>query len=299
MLLPWPAARAKVPLMEDKFLTDALQLALQAAVEAGTHLAAAAGELEKITVEDKGLHDFVTEVDRECEDIIIRTIRREFPGHALLAEESGSDHGGSPWLWVVDPLDGTTNFIRGIRHCGVSIALLHEKRTVLGVIHDPFRNELFQARLGAGAFLGDTQIRVSSRETINGAFAATGFPFKIPDFIDSYLDIFRRLQPRVSDMRRCGSAVLDLAYTACGRFDFFWEAFLMPWDFAAGSLIVSEAGGLVSDFSGRPPGLRAGGIIAAAPKLHEAVLENVKQVLDESPEKNRLLAAIDIIGKIG
>jgi len=268
--------------MEDKLVTEALELAMQAAVKAGSHLAAAARGLERIPAEEKGLHDFVTDVDRECEEIIIGEIKKRFPGHGLLAEESGRDRNSSPWLWVIDPLDGTTNFIRGIRHCGVSIALLHEGRTVLGVIHDPFRDELFQARLGGGAFLGDRPIRVSTRNTINGSFAATGFPFKIPDFIDSYLEIFRSFQPLVSDMRRCGSAVLDLAYTACGRFDFFWEAYLMPWDFAAGSLIVSEAGGLVSDFTGRSPGLRAGGIIAAPAGLHPLVLAGIKRALEKA-----------------
>ena len=197
---------------------------------------------------------------------------QEFPGHRLLAEESGYSAQASEFLWVIDPLDGTTNFIHGLPHFAVSLALLENGRVIFGLIYDPISHERFHAHLGRGAFLNERPIAVSRTAKLGAALGATGFPFKAPERLAAYAQAFKSLLASCKDMRRCGSAALDLAYTACGRYDFFWEAHLLPWDFMAGKLLVSEAGGLSGDFRGNELAVRTGSVLAANKMLYPDLL---------------------------
>ena len=245
-----------------------LKVALQAVQEAGDFIASNFQNLRGPDIQRKGMNDFVTRIDREAETMIIGIILNEFPRHQILGEEGGYSNRKGKYLWVIDPLDGTTNFIQGIPHFAISMALLVSGRIVLGLIYDPLSEERFHAIEGQGAFLNNRRIAVSGKKTLRSAFGATGFPFKAPQFLEAYVNTFRSLMPRCQDMRRCGSAALDLAYTACGRYDFFWEAHLLPWDFMAGKLIVKEAGGLASDFSGSELAVRSSSVLAANGVLH-------------------------------
>ncbi len=245
-----------------------LKIALQAVQEAGDMIGSNFQNLQDSDIQAKGKNDFVTRVDQEAEIIIKRTILKEFPRHQVLGEESGYSKRKSKYLWVIDPLDGTTNFIQGIPHFAISMALMVNGKVVLGLIYNPLSEERFHAIEGQGAFLNNRRIAVNKKKTLRSAFGATGFPFKAPQFLEAYANTFRDLLSRCQDMRRCGSAALDLAYTACGRYDFFWEAHLLPWDFMAGMLIVEEAGGLVSDFSGSELAVRPSSVLAANGVLH-------------------------------
>ena len=242
--------------------------ALRAARAAGTVIRRGFRRLEAGDVRIKGLNDFVTRVDLEAEAAIRTVIAARFPGHSVLAEETGGQASGSGPLWVIDPLDGTTNFIRGIPQFAVSLALLENGRSVFGLIHEPLSGDTYRAVAGGGAFLNDRPIAVSRTRDLSGALGATGFPFKAPALRPAYARAFAALLERCQDMRRCGAAALDLAYVACGRFDFFWEAHLLPWDFLAGKLIVEEAGGRTGDFAGEALSLRTGSVLAANPRLY-------------------------------
>jgi myo-inositol-1(or 4)-monophosphatase len=258
----------------------AINIAVKAARRAGQIINRASHDLDVLKVATKQPNDFVTEVDRAAEAAIVDTLREAYPHYGILAEESGaSGRAGSEWQWIIDPLDGTTNFIHGLPQYAVSIALARNGTVEQAVIFDPNRNELFTAGKGAGAFLNDRRIRVSRRDRLQEALVGTGFPYRTFDHIDAYLDIFRELTRRTAGLRRPGAASLDLAYVACGRYDGFWEFGLSPWDMAAGALLVSEAGGLVSDLKGEAGWLESGNIVAGTPKVFAPLLGIVQEKL--------------------
>lgn len=247
-----------------------LNIAIRAARRAGALIVRSIEKRQDLQIDTKGRNDFVTEVDRQAEATIIQTLRKAFPNHAILAEESGLI-GENEYQWIVDPLDGTTNFLHGNPQYCVSIALRHKERLEQAVVYDPLRDELYVASQGAGALLNDRRIRVSKTH-LDSALIGTGFPFRIEKHIDPYLDSFKALYPFVSDIRRAGSAALDLAYVAAGRLDGFWEIGLKEWDIAAGTLLIQEAGGLNSDFNGGNDYLTTGNIMAGNPKVHKEML---------------------------
>lgn len=235
------------------------------------------GRRASFPVREKGRNDFVTAVDHQAEEAIIRLIRARFPDHAILAEESAPVEGRAGFRWYVDPLDGTTNFIHGYPLFCVSVGLADPQGMRAAAVYDPLRDEMFTAARGAGAQLNGRPIRVSSAERLQAALLVTGIPFRSLDRIDPYLASFRAFVLGSSAIRRDGSAALNLAYVACGRYDGFWEMALSPWDIAAGSLIVTEAGGAVSDFRGRVDYLASGDIIAANRSVHPSMIRIVRE----------------------
>ena len=258
----------------------AINIAVKAARRAGQIINRASNDLDVLKVSTKQPNDFVTEVDRAAEAAIVETLREAYPQHGILAEESGASGGaGGEWQWIIDPLDGTTNFIHGLPQYAVSIALARNGTVEQAVVFDPNRNELFTASKGAGAFLNDRRIRVSRRDRLQEALVGTGFPYRAFDHIDAYLDIFKELTRRTAGLRRPGAASLDLAYVACGRYDGFWEFGLSPWDMAAGALLIGEAGGLVSDLRGESGWLESGNIVAGTPKVFAPLLGIVQEKL--------------------
>ncbi|MGA9394116.1 MAG: inositol monophosphatase family protein [Azonexus sp.] len=264
----------------------ALTIAIKAARRAGQIINRASNDLDLLKVETKQPNDFVTEVDRKAEAAIIETLREAYPQYGILAEESGqtaaTGSGESEYQWIIDPLDGTTNFIHGLPQYAVSIALAKGNSLEQAVIFDPNRNELFTASKGAGAFLNERRIRVSKRSKLHDSLIGTGFPYRMFEHIDTYLAIFKELAQKTSGQRRPGAASLDLAYVACGRYDGFWEFGLAPWDMAAGALIISEAGGLVSDMRGEATYLASGNIIAGTPKIFAPLLNLIQGKLPDS-----------------
>ncbi|MBS1211044.1 MAG: suhB1 [Proteobacteria bacterium] len=253
-----------------------LNIAVKAARRAGTIINRASMDLDKIEVQTKTPNDFVTEVDRAAEQAIIEVIRDAYPEHAILAEESGDTGAESEFQWIIDPLDGTTNFIHGFPQYAVSIALAERGIVQQAVVYDPNRNELFTATRGRGAFLNDRRIRVSKRIKLAESLIGTGFPFKQLTHMDAYLEMFREVSSKTAGLRRPGAAALDLAYTACGRTDGFFEIGLSPWDMAAGVLLVTEAGGLASDFAGEGDYLKTGNLVAGSPKVFTQLLQVVQ-----------------------
>ncbi|MFN3883467.1 MAG: inositol monophosphatase family protein [Rhodocyclaceae bacterium] len=251
-----------------------LNTAVKAARRAGHIIARASLDLGQLKIGVKQQNDFVTEVDRAAEAAIIEILREVYPSHAILAEESGhSDHpADAEYQWIIDPLDGTTNFIHGFPQYAVSIALAHRGVLTQAVVFDPNRNELFTASKGAGAFLNDKRIRVSRCARLDDALLGTGFPYRMFDHADAYLAIFKEMTRRCAGIRRPGSASLDLAWLAAGRIDGFWEFGLSPWDMAAGALLILEAGGLVSDLAGEGNYLKTGNIVAGTPKVFHPLL---------------------------
>lgn len=244
-----------------------LNIAIQAARAAGDLSVRFIDRLDKVKVVEKSPNDFVSDIDRECEAIIIETIHKAFPDHAVLGEETGS-RGDGDTQWVIDPLDGTLNYLHGIPHFSISIAMRVKQRLEVGVVYDPLRQELFTATRGNGAQLNDKRIRVSNRRSLNGAVLGTGFPFGQMDDLDRYMEVMAALMPRASGLRRAGSAALDLAYVAAGRFDGFWEFGLQQWDLAAGALIAREAGAIVADADGSERYMQTGNIVAATPRVY-------------------------------
>jgi myo-inositol-1(or 4)-monophosphatase len=240
-----------------------LNIAIKAARGAGSLINRAARNLDIIAVREKAANDFVTEVDREAEQLIIRTLLEAYPKHSILAEESGATHSGGndDYQWIIDPLDGTTNFLHGFPQYAVSIALSHKGVITQAVVYDPGNNDLFTATRGAGAYLNDTRLRVSKRLQLKTALIGTGFPFKEHKHLDAYLAMLRDIMQHSAGVRRAGSAALDLAYVAAGRLDTFWEIGLAPWDIAAGSLLITEAGGVVGDLQGNDQYMKSGNII--------------------------------------
>jgi myo-inositol-1(or 4)-monophosphatase len=244
-----------------------LNIAIRAARQAGDFIVRKINKLPDLKVEVKAQNDYVSDVDRQAEALIIEELQKSYPGHGILAEESGTIDGEGEYRWIIDPLDGTTNYLHGFPHYAVSIACEHQRRLAHAVIYDPFKQEIFAASRGAGATLNNRRIRVSPRKSINGALLATGFPFKHPAQLGEFLRVFEAFFSKASDVRRAGSAALDLAYVAAGRLDGYWENGLNAWDLAAGALIVREAGGLVTDYSGEGDFLENGEIVAANPKV--------------------------------
>ncbi len=253
-------------------------VAVGAALKAGRLIKSYYGKT--FSVDHKQYHDFVTEVDRRSEESIIDHITRAFPDHEILAEESGA-YQKSNYRWIIDPLDGTTNFIHGMPMFAVSIALEVNGILEVGVVYEPIREELFVAERGKGAFLNDRKIHVSRNSEHSTCLLATGFPFRNFDLVDDYLKMFRELMGQVSGIRRAGSAALDLCYVACGRFDGFWELNLNPWDIAAGTLLIQEAGGRITNFNGGEDFLYKGHVIGSNSLLHEWLLNTARSIFNE------------------
>jgi myo-inositol-1(or 4)-monophosphatase len=256
-----------------------LNTAVKAARKAGAIINRASLDLDLIRVTAKGRSDYVTEVDRAAENAIIEVLKTAYPSHAFIAEESGASHPKpAEYTWIIDPLDGTTNFIHGFPQYAVSIGLKHRGQITQAVIYDPTRNELFTASRGRGAFLNDRRIRVSRRTKLAESLIGTGFPFRQLGHLDDYVRMFKRITEETAGLRRPGAAALDLAYVAAGRLDGFWEFGLSAWDMAAGSLLIIEAGGLVSDFDGKPDYLDHGHIVCGTPKVYDGLLALVQEV---------------------
>lgn len=253
-----------------------LNIAIKAARAAGQIIVRHMDRLDTLSVRDKQPNDYVSEVDDLAEREIIRVIRRAYPGHAILAEESGSQ-GEGDYQWIIDPLDGTTNFLHHFPQFAVSIALRHQGRLEQAVVYDPAKDELFCASRGAGATLNNRRIRVTSLKDLDGALLGTGIPFREDQDLDAYLRGLRAMLPGTAGVRRAGSAALDLAYVAAGRLDGFWEYGLNAWDMAAGVLLVQEAGGLVGDPRGGADALASGDVVAASPKVFKAMVKRLVQ----------------------
>ena len=257
-------------------------IALRAAREAGEMIVKSADNLDLIKVDEKGRHDFVTEVDKRSEETIIYHLKKAYPDHAFLGEETGrSGNPDSDIVWIIDPLDGTTNFVRGIPHVAISIACQIKGKLEHAVILEPFKREEFTASRGKGAHLNGRRIRVSGRKENAGALYGTGIPFSAPSFnyMSEYLACMQEFADNSAGIRRLGVASLDLAYLAAGKIDVFWEMYLKPWDIAAGVLMVREAGGMVSDFDGGESFLDSGHIIASTPRLFKSSLQVVSKHL--------------------
>jgi len=252
-----------------------LNIAVRAARAAGNIIIRQFDRAQDLPASEKSKNDYVTEVDRQAEAVIIDTLLKAFPKHAILAEESGT-RGNSEYVWIIDPLDGTTNFMHGFPHFAVSIALQHKGKLQQAVIYDPLRQELFTTSRGDGAYLNDRRIRVSKRKNLDGALLGTGFPFGESANIDRFLDTCRTLMPVTAGIRRAGAATLDLAYVACGRLDGFWEFGLKPWDIAAGALLIEEAGGVVCSIDTDKEYLTSGNIVSGNPYILEFLKEIVK-----------------------
>ena len=246
-----------------------LNIAVKAARTAGSIINRAALDLEVLKVGSKGPNDFVSEVDRNAEAAIIQTLLEAYPGHGILAEESGREHGArdSEYVWIIDPLDGTTNFLHGFPVYAVSIALAVRGQVQQAVVYDPTRNDLFIASKGRGAFLNDRRLRVSKRTRLSDSLVGTGFPFRRGDNFKRYVKMFEEVMQACAGLRRPGAAALDLCYVAAGYYDGFFEMGLNPWDVAAGSLIITEAGGLIGNFAGESDYLHQREVVAGNPKV--------------------------------
>ena len=260
-----------------------LRIATNAARNAGQTIARAFRDVDLLTVENKSANDFVTAVDRASEKAIIDEIKNSFPNHRFIGEEFG-EHGpkDAEYEWIIDPLDGTTNFVRGIPQFAVSIACRHKGKLEHGVIYDPIKNDEFSASRGRGAMLNGRRIRVSDRKGLTGALLVTGIPFtgETMDRLDAYFETCKALlRNNTAGIRRPGAASLDLAYVAAGRFDGFWEMNLKPWDIAAGVLLIREAGGLISDLGGGETYMTKGNILAASPRIYREMLPTVREHL--------------------
>jgi myo-inositol-1(or 4)-monophosphatase len=262
-----------------------LNTAVKAARKAGSIINRASLDLDLVRVSSKGRNDFVTEVDRAAEQAIISMLKTAYPNHSILAEESGASgpEGDVDYLWIIDPLDGTTNFIHGFPQFAVSIGLQHRGHITQAVVYDPTRNELFTATRGRGAFLNDRRLRVSKRDQLQDCLIGTGFPFRKIEYLDEYVEVFTRVTKSTAGVRRPGAASLDLAYVAAGRLDGFWEFGLSPWDIAAGSLLIVEAGGLIGDLHGDGDYLRTGDVVCGAPKI----FPKLQALMRETPTSAR------------
>ncbi len=248
-----------------------LNVAVMAARKAGTTLIRKMVNLEKLKVEQKGHNDYVSDADRAAERAVIETIHKHYPDHAILAEESGTD-GESDTVWIIDPLDGTTNYLHGFPVWAVSIGVQVKGRVEHGVVYDPLRQELFTASRGQGAQLDGRKIRVSGQKNLELALLGTGFPFRQADLeISAYLEMLAKSIHNTSGVRRAGAAALDLSYVAAGRLDAFFETGLAPWDLAAGGLIIREAGGIISGLDGSENYMETGHVLCGTPKIYAAM----------------------------
>ena len=252
-----------------------INTAVKAARRAASVITRASFEVEQLRVTTKNHNDFVTEVDQAAERAIIDVLRQAYPDHAILAEESGASanlHDETEYVWIIDPLDGTTNFIHGFPQYAVSIALQYRGQITQAVVYDPTRNELFTASKGAGAFLNEKRLRVGKRDRLADALIGTGFPYSDLSGLDEYMKMFHLMTQKSAGLRRPGAAALDLAYVAAGRLDGFFEKNLKPWDIAAGALLITEAGGIVANFSGESEYIYKGNVIAGSPKIFSQML---------------------------
>ncbi|ORU93147.1 MAG: inositol monophosphatase [Cycloclasticus sp. symbiont of Poecilosclerida sp. N] len=253
-----------------------LNIAIRAARQAGDIIIRSADSIDVLKITVKSKNDYTTDVDRRAEEEIISVLSKAYPEHGYLAEESGSFNDDAEYVWIIDPLDGTANYMHGFPHYAVSIALKKGNVIEQAVIYDPVRQDLFTATRGKGASLNNRRLRVSGQRRIDGAFLGTGFPFKNSKNIEPYLDIFRDIFSSTSGVRRAGAASLDLAYVAAGKLDGFFEIGLKPWDFAAGLLLIQEAGGVVTDFFGEHGYFETGNIVCGNPKMHAALLDKIE-----------------------
>jgi myo-inositol-1(or 4)-monophosphatase len=258
-----------------------LNIAIRAARSAGDLILRSSDNVGQLRIDQKGKNDFASEVDRAAEREIINIIRTAYPDHAILAEESGQ-HKGNDFVWVIDPLDGTTNFLHGFPQYAVSIALKYKGRLEVAVIYDPLRDELFTAKRGGGAMLNSRRLRVTNQISMKGALIGTGFPFKTDLHLDAYVGMFKAISMEAAGIRRAGAAALDLAYVAAGRLDGFWEIGIMEWDMAAGILLIKEAGGVVTDFSFNDNYLASGNVIAGSPKMHQMLYQLIEPHVTEN-----------------
>lgn len=256
-----------------------LNIATKAARNAGNIIVRYVDRIDTLNISQKSLNDFVSEVDRLAEQEIINTIRKAYPNHGILAEESGEQGAQDETCWIIDPLDGTTNFLHQFPQFSVSIGVRHKNQVEQAVVYDPMRQEMFSASKGSGSQLNGRRIRVSKAISLDSGLLGTGFPYRDFSLLENYINIFRDLMQNTAGIRRAGSAALDLAYVAAGRLDGFWEFALKPWDMAAGSLLIQEAGGMVSDLQGGNDYLNSGHIVAGNLKTHRALLEKVQQYL--------------------
>jgi myo-inositol-1(or 4)-monophosphatase len=267
-----------------------VNIAVRAARAAGDIITRNMDRIDRLKVTSKRNNDFVSEVDNKAEAAIIDILQQAYPEYGILAEESGTRNGiggdNSEFQWIIDPLDGTTNFLHGFPQFAVSIALKHKDRLETGVIYDPVTQELFTAARGEGAQLNGKKIRVSGHKGIKGALLGTGFPYHDQSYLDTYLETMKALMAPAAGIRRPGSAALDLAWLAAGRIDGFWEFNLNAWDIAAGILIVREAGGIITDFSGNDNYLESGNIIAASPKVFPEMLKVINACVKDSDYLN-------------
>lgn len=263
-----------------------LNIAVRAARSAGDLISRYVDRVDSLQITEKSRNDFVSEVDKAAEKEIIGILKKSYPDHSILAEESGQ-HAGNEYEWIIDPLDGTTNFLYGFPQFAVSIALRHKGRITQGVVYNPVSQELFTASRGEGAQLDGRRLRVTSRKGLEGALLGTGIPYRDDHMhlMDDYLGMLKALVPGTAGIRRPGSAALDLAYVAAGRLDGFWEMDLNIWDIAAGVLLVEEAGGLVGDLSGGMDYLETGNIVAANPKVFKAMLQKIKPFVKNKQKK--------------
>lgn len=273
-----------------------LNTAVKAARRAGAIINRASLELERVQVTRKSGNDFVTEIDRACEKAVIEVLAQAYPDHCFLGEESGYTNAAGEAidaptaantrnLWIIDPLDGTTNFIHGLPIYAVSIALMQDGQITQGVVYDPSRDELFMASKGKGAYVNDRRLRVSKQDRVEESMLGTGFPFRPDDDFELYTAMLKKFTSRMASIRRPGAAAIDLAYVAAGRFDGFFEMGLMPWDAAAGALLVTEAGGYVGNFHGNEDYLFTENIIAASPKVFAQMVSLLSPFVLPPPRK--------------
>lgn len=255
-----------------------INIAVRAARAAGSIITRHVDRVDRLTISVKERNDFVSEVDALAEEAIISVVQRAYPDHAILAEESGA-HGEGEFTWIIDPLDGTTNFLHGFPQFAVSIGIERQGRLEHGVVYDPMRQELFTASRGEGAHLNHRRLRVTRQRGLEGALLGTGFPFKDQEYLDPYLATFKALVRDTAGIRRPGSAALDLAWVAAGRLDGFWEIGLKPWDMAGGVVLIQEAGGLVGDFIGGDHYMSSGNLVAGTPRVYEAILKEIDPLL--------------------
>ncbi len=263
-----------------------LNVAIMAARRGGDTLLRNMNKLDKMKIEQKGRNDFVSDADRAAERAVISAIEKHYPEHAILAEESGQQ-GESDYVWVIDPLDGTTNYLHGFPVFCVSVAVLHKGRPEHAAVYDPLRQELFTASKGAGAQLDGRRIRVSGTVALERALLGTGFPYRDSNLdFDAYLSMFRKALQNTAGVRRPGSAALDLCYLAAGRIDGFWETGLKSWDIAAGALLIREAGGIISGLDGSENFLDTGHVLAGAPKIYTGMArlfaDDIKVMFDKN-----------------
>ncbi|WP_105903355.1 inositol-1-monophosphatase [Vibrio gangliei] len=263
-----------------------LNIAIRAARVAGNHIAKSLENTDKIESTQKGQNDFVTNIDKEAELLIIDTIKKSYPDHCIVGEEGGAVDGKDTDVqWIIDPLDGTTNFMKGFPHFSVSIAVRMRGKTEVACVYDPIRNELFTAQRGSGAQLNNARLRVNPIKDLNGAILATGFPFKQKQHSESYIKIVGGLFTECADFRRSGSAALDLCYLAAGRVDGYFELGLKPWDIAAGELIAREAGAILTDFAGGTNYLASGNIVGSSARGVKSILKHVREHANEGMMK--------------